>query len=281
MTGELFAEEAAQAEQRERDRVAEAEAVDVDLRERDADYTAMPIARACLRASMPKAIAHAALLRKPGGPAAIRVLDVGAGAGAWSKALVELYTAISGAPRSDLHVTAVEIDERERPHLERVADRVIIGDWTKAIRQNGLFSKPPEFDIAIGNPPFSELRARPGLGGELDVERSMPAQLLRVAPAVALFSRLATWSKDRPGVSVRRKYPPAFMWELPGSVRFRAPGAGAFDSKTGKFKPYGADQHSYAVFLWLRGHTGPTVTDLLPDLPAGDRRWVIRPGTEP
>jgi hypothetical protein len=51
MTGELFAEEAAQAEQRERDRVAEAEAVDVDLRERDADYTAMPIARACLRAS--------------------------------------------------------------------------------------------------------------------------------------------------------------------------------------------------------------------------------------
>jgi hypothetical protein len=269
---ELFTDDAEQAAQLERDRRAEAAAVNADLRERDADYTPMPVALACLRAALPRALAHAAKLRDPTAPAKIRVLDVGAGAGAWSRAAVSIYQAITGDGRGDLKITAVELDEREHPHLERVADRVIIGDYTTAIRRKGPYAKRPAFDIAIGNPPFSLLRAQDG-----DVERSMPAQLLEVAPAVALFSRLATWSKDKPGVSVRRKYPPAFVWEVPGSIRFRAPGSR--DPKTGKL--YGADQHSYAVFLWLRGHTGPTVVDMLPDLTAAERRWVTRPGTEP
>jgi hypothetical protein len=273
---ELFTDDAEQAAQRERERQAEAEAVDADLRNRDADYTPMAIARECVRAAMPRALAHAALHRSPGAPATIRVLDVGAGGGAWSRAAVDVYRAISGGSRSDVHVTAVELDGRERPHLERVADRVIIGDWTRALERAGAFAGPREYDVVIGNPPFSLLRAQGG-----SVEKSMPAQLLQVAPAVALFSRLATWSKDRPGVSVRRKYPPAFVWEVPGSVKFRAPGAGAFDPKTGKFKLYGADQHSYAVFLWLRGHTGPTTCELLRDFTAEERRWTVRPGTEP
>jgi hypothetical protein len=269
---DLFTEDAAQAERSERERLAEAAAVDADLRGRDADYTPMGVAVACLRAAMPRAFAHAALHRTPGGPARVRVLDVGAGAGAWSLAAIEVYRKIAGGSRSDLHVTAVEIDERERPHLERVADRVIIGDYTKAVKRRGQFSAPPTYDLVIGNPPFSLLRAQDG-----DVEASMPAQLLRAAPAVCLFSRLATWSKDKPGVSVRRKYPPAFVFEVPGSIKFRAPGSR--NHETGK--PYGADQHSYALFVWLRGHTGPTTTDLLPDLAAEERRWTVRPGTEP
>jgi hypothetical protein len=262
---DLFTEDAAQAETRERERLAEAAAVDADLRERDADYTPLPVALACLRAAMPRAFAHAALHRKPGAPAIVRVLDVGAGAGSWSLAAVEVYQSTVIGPRPDIHVTAVEIDERERPHLERIADKVIIGDWTAALKRG-------PFDLAIGNPPFSLLRAQDG-----DIERSMPAQLLRVAPAVCLFSRLATWSKDKPGVSVRRKYPPAFVFEVPGSIKFRAPGSR--NPETGK--PYGADQHNYALFVWLRGHTGPTTTDLLPDLTAEERRWAVRPGTEP
>jgi hypothetical protein len=271
---ELFADDAHEAEYRERMRLADIAAVDADLRDRDADYTPPAVAFSCLRASMPRALAHAAMVREPSDK--LRVLDVGAGAGGWCVAMVAVCAALWASTRAELLLTAVELDARERPHLERNADRVIIGDWTTAIRRKPsqyLTVRPrPAFDIAIGNPPFSLLRAQDG-----DVERSMPAQLLEVAPAVALFSRLGTWSKDRPGVSVRRKYPPAFVWEVPGSIRFRAPGSR--DPKTGKL--YGADQHSYAIFLWLRGHTGPTITDMLPDLTAAERRWTVRPGTEP
>jgi hypothetical protein len=275
----MFPAEVEAAREAERRNAVEAAAVDADLRDRDADYTPMPVARACLRAALPKAAAHAALHREPGAPARVRILDVGAGPGAWSLAAVEIYTAIAGVLRSEMHVTAVELDERERPYLERVADRVVIGDWRDALRRPERSKRPLLYDIAIGNPPFSELRAQGG-----DVERSMPAMLLRHAPAVALFSRLGTWSKDKPGVSVRRKYPPAFGWEVPGSIRFRAPGSRNpknIDPKTGLGKLYGADQHSYAIFLWLRGHTGPTVVEMLPDLSADERGWVVRPGTEP
>lgn len=261
MTG-LFPDEA--AAQLDRERVAtEATA---DLRAREADYTPPAIVRECLLASMNKAIQHAARSREPGkGPAKVRVLDVGAGAGVWLKTFISLWQEMGGR-RSELHVTAVELDPRERPHLEGAADRVIIGDWTRAL---GGHPGPArrEYDIVIGNPPFSALRAqRADFGRGLDPDLSMPARLLEVAPAVALLSRVSAWSKDKPGISVRRKYPAAYGWEIPGAVSFRAEG--------------GTDQHSYAVFLWLRGHTGPTSMDLLRDFTADERRWRVRPGTE-
>lgn len=253
-----------------------------DLRARGADYTPRPVAREGICAIMAALIVLNRLPRK--GPT--RVLDVCAGAGCWSDEFRRVWVDLELDSR-DLHITAVELDPRDRPHLERHADRVIIGDWREALDQR--------YHLAIGNPDFQLLRApevaigepavsRVRVGSsEYDVGRSMPAQLLECCDAVALLHRQQAWSKDGPGVAVRRAYPPAFAWDIPGSLKFRAPGSYNPDGRKGKSGrpiPYGSDQHNYTVSLWLPGHTGPTQTALLRDFSPAERRWTARPGTE-
>src|SRR5690606_30488840 len=149
------------------------------------------------------------------------------------------------------------------------ADEIVIGDVGEA-----LTTAHGPYDLALGNPNFELLRAAALDRGRYDVEASLPAKLLRVAPVVALLHRHNAWSKAGPGVSVRRVYPPAVAWDIPGAVRFRAPGAR--NPETGKL--YGSDQHSYSWSLWRRGYQGPTVTHLLPQIEP--LRWTTRPGTE-
>lgn len=275
-----------------------------DLRARGADYTPRPVARECTSVALPKVIkqAHDGLDDAP-----FEVLGVCSGAGVWEQVLVELWEKL-GWPREWLRITAVEIDPREREHLERCADRVVTGDYTEALDRR--------YHLAIGNPNFDLLRAPArgtklaelsareaasieagrcptargadtllvsdmidahNVGGEwYDVGRSMPARLLACCGAVALLHRQQAWSKDGPGVAVRRVHPPAFSWDIPGSLRFREPGAR--NPETGKL--YGADQHNYSVSLWLPGHRGPTQTDILRDFSPAERRWTVRPGTE-
>lgn len=264
--------------------------VDADLRSRGADYTPRMVARACVEALSGQLLVEA-VDRDRSNP--LRVLDVCAGAGVYSSELARHWVRVLGLPREWLHITAVEIHEPELEHLERWADDVVIGDVDEALATvcdhceggviadgepcpecDGEGSVPVEYDLALGNPNFELLRAPSIERGRYDVEASLPARLLTVAAAVALLHRHNAWSKDGPGTSVRRCYPPAFAWDIPGAVRFRAPGAR--NPETGKL--YGSDQHSYTWSLWRRGYQGPTVTYLLPQIEP--LRWSTRPGTE-
>jgi hypothetical protein len=153
------------------------------------------------------------------------------------------------------------------------------------------------YDLAIGNPHFTALTHE-------DPEQSMPAVLLRHAPAVLLLHTQQAFARGEAGRAVWRAYPPAASWMVPGSVKFRT-GVNPKCSKCGhvntpaatacagmreqglhtvrcryKLKAWGSDSRCYQVSLWLRGHEGPTALHLLPELTAAERRWTVPPGSE-
>jgi hypothetical protein len=69
----------------------------------------------------------------------IRVLDICAGAGVFSSE-VRRFAALLGF---DVHITAIDYEPDELPHLLRHADEVIIGDWHEALgmEQRKIFVK--------------------------------------------------------------------------------------------------------------------------------------------
>ena len=189
----------------------------------------------------------------------LRVLDVCAGWGSWSSEMRRLAF-LMGWP---VHITGVEIDERKRPHLEKWCDVALFGDWLASIAGH-------EFDLVIGNPHFSALTHE-------YPAQSMPAVLLRYAPAVLLFHQMASFTRSIAGRDTWRAYPPAWIGMVPGSVGFRG-------------RSRGADLRSYQATLWLRGHEGPAETVLLPEPPMRAKKgklsrssswhWDVPPGTE-
>jgi hypothetical protein len=191
-----------------------------------------------------------------------RLLDVCSGYGCWAGEFARWWVHVLGLPRSWLHITGVELDERKREHLAKWCDRAWCPmSWTELV--------PPEctrgqdldnFDLAIGNPDFSQLTHD-------DPEQSMPAVLLRHAPAVLLLHTQQAFLKSEAGRAAWRAYPPAASWLIPGGVKFRG-------------SKQGADSRCYQVTLWLRGHKGPCAVHLLDDLTPAERSWTTLPGTE-
>lgn len=236
-----------------------------------------------------------------------RVLDVCAGAGVYASELRRHWVHRLGLPSQWLHITAVEIHRAELEHLERWADDVILGDYREALVEDcpdcGGTGVAPHgdslapclhcestggvrrlYDLALGNPDFQLLRAetlrRPSAGrrGIYDVETSMVARLLDVAPVVGLLHTQQAWTKDGPGLAVRRAYRPIAEYDVPGAIRFRA--RGTRSPKTGK--PYGTDQRSYTWSIWHANYVGEETRSRLLPMAHDGLSWAgkDRPGTE-
>jgi hypothetical protein len=172
-----------------------------------------------------------------------------------------------------VHVTGVEVDSRKREHLSKWCDAVVFNDWLEfiAVREAGrrVYGGTccEDFDLVIGNPHFSALTHQ-------DPAQSMPAVLLRHAPAVMLFHQEQSFQKSEAGFRIWHAYPPAAVFHVPGSVKFRT----GKNAATGK--AWGADSRCYQATLWLRGHKGPATSYMLPWLDSAARRWDVPPGTE-
>ena len=195
------------------------------------------------------------------------MLDVCSGYGCWASEFAQWWVHVLGLPRSWLHITGVELDERKREHLAKWCDEVVISDWFDVLRGR---PEPTSWDLAIGNPDFAQLLDKSpasDFGTAHDPEMSMPAVLLRQAPAVLLLHTQQAFLKSEAGRAAWRAYPPAASWLVPGGVKFRG-------------STQGADSRCYQVTLWLRGHTGPCAVHLLDDLTPAERSWTKLPGTE-
>lgn len=200
----------------------------------------------------------------------LRVLDVCAGFGSWSSEFARWWVHALGAPREWLHITGVEIHPPRAVDLRKWCDVEIIGDWA---------SIEGDYDLAIGNPAFSLLfpDLPHGFRGEVpeeNIEASMPAVLLKHAPAVLLLHTQQAFLRGRAGRAVWRRYTPVRQWLIPGAVRFRV----GTNTKTGK--PYGSDQRCYCASLWQRAAPRSTMVEMLADLGADDLRWDVEPGSE-
>ncbi len=109
-------------------------------------------------------------------PEVVSILEPSAGSGVLAAAVVQELLLRDERPRS-IKLTLYEVDERLRPYLRRLADRlrraaraadvrlschIVIGDF---LLSELAQSARPEFDICIANPPYfklnkSDLRAR-------------------------------------------------------------------------------------------------------------------------
>lgn len=105
----------------------------------------------------------------------LKILDPGAGVGSLGVALLERL--VAEAPRTPLHLTAVEIDKDVLPALEKTRAAaltwarargvelefdVIHGDFIEWAAGNvaGIYQEKQLFDLVIMNPPYSKIAAR-------------------------------------------------------------------------------------------------------------------------
>jgi len=173
-------------------------------------------------------------------------------------------------------------------HGLKWCDEWITRDWLDALRDH---HELPRFDVAMGNPHFSALVGKRDrepsevadmLADPNDPALSMPAVLLEHAPAVLLYHTRNAFVRSEPGRAVWRAYPPARVFVVPGTVSHDGTSSVASDC--------------YQATLWIRGHRGPTIEQLLDVEPkAANRaagilkrngepyscwRWVVPPGSE-
>jgi hypothetical protein len=186
----------------------------------------------------------------------LRVLDVCAGSGVWASEVVRWCDA-HGIP---VEIDAIEIRPEEREHLERVAQRVYIGDAFEMVLKH-----PPlgGWHIVVGNPAFSLLAMAPD-------KISLAPVLLALSRATILLSTTQAFTRSKAAAEWLHDNPPALEVRIAQGVRFRSSS--------------GTDGISYSVTSWVQHQRHvlpgtPWPCSVLV-LPAEARRWREIPGRE-
>lgn len=115
------------------------------------------------------------------------------------------------------HITAIEIRAEERQHLSSLSDEVIITDFMK-------FKKDKEYNVIIGNPPYTLAKEFINKCFEIANENTVIIMLLRTA-FLESKGRFEFW----------QKHPLSDLYVL---------------SKRPSFTGKGIDATSYAWFVW-------------------------------
>ncbi len=199
-----------------------------------------------------------------GGP--LRVLDVCAGSGVWASEM-RAWCERHGIP---VEITAIEVREEEREHLERVVGEplnVFIGDALALLDDEIIVEGG--WHIVIGNPAFSLLAMGKPKAGEQE-RRSLLPVLLDLARAVVLLSTSQAFTRSEAAARWLHDHPPALELRIAQGVRFRATS--------------GTDGISYSVTSWVpyQRHTlpGEAWPCRVLVLPASARSWRVPPGQE-
>ncbi len=188
----------------------------------------------------------------------LRVLDVCAGSGVWASEVVRWCDA-NGIP---VEVDAIEIRSEEREHLERVAQRVYIGDALDLLGDDHYLGCH-RWHVIVGNPAFSLLAMKAG-------ERSLAPILLALSRAAILLSTTQAFTRSKAAAEWLHANPPALEVRIAQGVRFRATS--------------GTDGISYAVTSWVQHQRhvlpGTPWQCAVLVLPAEARSWREIPGRE-
>ena len=238
-----------------------------------------PTPRGVWRAIFYEAFDHEALrddIQRSEHTGAWRVLSLMAGYGS-DASEVRRWFDYDGLP---VHITGVELCEARGPHLRKWCDDVYIGDWRKLLhvaRMNevGPLAEGRWLDLIVTNPDFKLIMNE-------NPHESLPAVLLRHAPAVLMLHTMNAFVRNDEARRVWREYTPAAQWIVPGTVSFDGTSSVASDC--------------YAASLWLRGHEGPTAVRMLDAEPEDFNRdsgmlksngepykcwrWRVPPGSE-
>lgn len=187
----------------------------------------------------------------------LRVLDVCAGSGVWASE-VRRWAEAHGI---EVEIDAIEVRPEEREHLERVAQRVHIGDALAMLEVQQ--DAGPVWHIIVGNPAFSLLAMKTG-------ERSLAPVLLALSRATIMLSTTQAFTRSKAAAEWLHDNPPALEVRIAQGVRFRSTS--------------GTDGISYSVTSWVQHQRhalpgAPWPCQVLV-LPAEARSWREIPGRE-
>jgi hypothetical protein len=158
----------------------------------------------------------------------LRVLDVCAGSGVWASEVVRWCDAAHGIP---VEIDAIEVRSEEREHLERVAQRVYIGDALELLCDALDYTGRVRWHIIVGNPAFSLLAMKTG-------KRSLAPVLLALSRATILLSTTQAFTRSEAAAEWLHANPPALEVRIAQGVRFRSTS--------------GTDGISYSVTSWVQ-----------------------------